>query len=74
MSNQEFIDHEFSIPAAPEKKCKYCYQSHPELHWDPGMEAYFHKKCLESHIEMEIKEAILKSKISFDDLIKERER
>ena len=67
MSNQESIDYEFPVPELREKACKYCYKSHPELHWDPGMKAYFHKECLKKHIELEIKEALVKSRISFTE-------
>lgn len=67
MANQELTGYEFPVPV-PEKRCKYCHRTHPELEWDEGMEAYFHKECLKKNIDMEIKEAILKSKVSFDDL------
>ncbi len=67
MSNYE-VNIEFPVPELGEKACKFCHKSHPELHWDLGMKAYFHKECLEKHIEMEIKEALVKSRISFTDI------
>ena len=67
MSNQESIDIVFPLPEEKRKECKFCHKSHPELHWDPGMKAYFHKECLKKHIELEIKEALVKSRISFTE-------
>ena len=67
MSNQE-LDISFPVPVPEKKECKYCHRSHPELYWDDGLEAYYHEECLNRNIDMEIKEALLRSKISFDDL------
>lgn len=68
MSNQDIIDMGLPVLVQEKKKCKYCYKSKPILHEDLAEGGYFHKECLEKNIEMEIKEALLKSKISFDDL------
>jgi len=66
---QDFFDNiYFPIPEVPEKKCKFCNQNDEPLEYDEAVEGWFHPKCLEKHIEMEIKEALLKSKTSFKEV------
>ena len=68
MANQEIIELEFPVPVQEEKVCKYCYKSRPILYEDLGEGGYFHKDCLEKHIQKEIREALKTAKVSYSDL------
>ena len=68
MANEQIFDIWVPTPEEPEKKCKFCNQAHEPLEYDEAVEGWFHPKCLEKHIEMEIKEALLKSKTSFTEV------
>jgi len=67
MAHEEISDIWGTIPKEPEKKCKFCNKPYEPLEYDEAVEGWVHPKCLERHIEMEIKEALLKAKITFKE-------